>query len=234
MTEAVDTPLGKRRQPTYGEVVGHERLTIVDHPLGLELLARLRDIGSDAAAFGIAASQLATHLLWEATRDLSVAPATIPGFTGEPLEVRRLAGQPAAVVILRAGEVFSTPVRSIFPTAPIFHLGVARDERTLDHHVYSDHVPADLGGIEHVLILDPMLATGGSIVVALERVRAAFDGDLTVVAMVSAPLGVTTVLDADNQVRVITAALDERLDENGYILPGLGDAGDRFFGTTSG
>ncbi|HEX2280343.1 MAG TPA: uracil phosphoribosyltransferase [Thermomicrobiales bacterium] len=224
-------PMDGRSQPSRTEVAGYERLHVLDHPLCQDLLATIRDSRSDPALFGQAASQIASYLLWEACRDLELQLATVPGFSGAPIEVSRLRASPAGVVILRAGEVFAQPFRALFPRSPLFHLGVSRDEHTLDHRVYSDNLSKIPATTERLLILDPMLATGGSVAVAIERARDVYTGDIVVVALVSAPLGVDVVLACDDRVRIVTAALDERLDENGYILPGLGDAGDRFFGT---
>lgn len=224
-------PMGARRQPTRSEILAHPRLTLAEHPLADVLLATIRDNRSGPALFGEAASKLATFLLWEACRLFQTVSDTVPGFSGAPVDVRRLETRPAGIVILRAGEVFATPFRAVFPDAPLYHLGIARDEETLDHHVYSNNVPDLSTTTDRVLIVDPMLATGGSITAVIERARQGFSGTIDVVALVSAPLGVQVVLQADEHTRIVTAALDERLDGNGYILPGLGDAGDRFFGT---
>lgn len=219
-----------RRQPAREDVQAHDRLTVVEHPVCDDLLATIRDRRCDAGEFGRAARLLAMFLLWEASRTLQALDADVPGFDGSQVRVRTLAQAPAGISILRAGEVFTGPFRQVFPDAPLFHLGIRRDEATLEHHVYSDTL-SDVPGDRRFMVLDPMLATGGSVTVALERARNAGAGSIDVIALVSAPLGVQTVLEADSEARIITAALDERLNEQGYILPGLGDAGDRFFGT---
>ncbi|MBA2454904.1 MAG: uracil phosphoribosyltransferase [Chloroflexia bacterium] len=234
MADTLHSPMGARRQPSRSELLVHPRLTLAEHPLADALLAIIRDSRSGPALFGESSSKLATFLLWEACRSFQTSPDAVPGFSGAPVEVRRLATRSAGIVILRAGEVFANPFRALFPDAPLYHLGIARNEETLDHRVYSDNVPNLSIPTDRVLILDPMLATGGSVVVTIERVRKVFSGRIDVVALVSAPLGVEVVLRADERTQIVTAALDERLDENGYILPGLGDAGDRFFGTVAG
>lgn len=231
MADDAFTPMANRNQPLRPEILNHTRLNLVEHPLAETLLATLRDDRVGAARFGDAAARLAGFLIWEASRDLETEHHTVPGFTGAPVPVRRLVTCPAGVIILRAGEVFANPFRAVFPDAALYHLGIARDEKSLDHQVYSDNVPLLSVSVDRVLILDPMLATGGSIVAAIDRVRRGFDGALDVITLVSAPLGVQTVLERDQRTRVVTAAVDDRLDANGYILPGLGDAGDRFFGT---
>ncbi len=223
--------MGERRQPARDDLVGHPRLTLSQHPLADALLATIRDKRSGPAVFGEAASRLATFLLWEASRAFRTVSDTVPGFTDEPVEVQRLVERPAGVIILRAGEVFAHPFRAIFPDASLYHLGIARDEATLEHTVYSDNVPDLSGEAQRVFILDPMLATGGSITVTIDRVRRGFTGVIDVVSLVAAPLGVQVVLAHDERTRVVTAALDDRLDGRGFIRPGLGDAGDRFFGT---
>lgn len=233
MTDSVHSPMGERRQPSRSDVLSQQRLTLAEHPFADDLLATIRDSRSGPSVFGESASKLATFLLWEACGSFQTVRDTVPGFSGAPVDVRRVAERTVGIVILRAGEVFANPFRSVFPDAPLFHLGIARDEETLGHQVYSDNVPELSNTADRVLILDPMLATGGSIVTAIERVRRGFGGPIDVVALVSAPLGVQVVLRADEGLRIVTAALDERLDANGFILPGLGDAGDRFFGTVA-
>lgn len=226
-------PLKGRAQPARADVVDEERLSIVSHPLMDDLLAIVRDGRSNPGVFSRAATGIATFLLWEACRDLQTDADTVPGFSGDAITVSRVRRPPSGLSILRAGETFVMPFRMLFPNAPLLHLGVIRDEATLDHHVYTDNLeklPVDTGTL---LILDPMLATGGSIAVAIERARRRFTGEIIVVSLVSAPLGVQVVLSADKHARIVTAALDHGLNEQGFIVPGLGDAGDRFFGTSN-
>lgn len=226
-------PMSGRDQPSRADVVRQDRLTVVDHPLGDHLLSIIRDRYSSTSRFGAAARQLGMFLLWECARSLTPGPSTVTGFDGSDIEVRTLHDVPAGLSILRAGEVFAGAFREIFPTATLFHLGIRRDEQTLGHTVYLDTVRAGFEA-QRLMILDPMLATGGSVIVALKRVRECFAGPVDVVSLVSAPIGVQSVLDADPQVQIVTAALDNHLNERGYIVPGLGDAGDRFFGTDEG
>jgi uracil phosphoribosyltransferase len=148
-----------------------------------------------------------------------------------PIDVQTPAERVAGVAILRAGLVFARPFRALFPAAPLHQLGVRRDEASLRADVYTDNLPQQLNSAERVLVLDPMLATGGSICVAIERIRRTHAGRIDVLTLLAAPLGVERVMAHDPTCRVIIAALDEQLDERGYILPGLGDAGDRLFGT---
>lgn len=223
-------PMHGRRQPSRGDVIGNDRLIVIRHPVSDSLMATIRDCRSDAGSFGSAAQQLAMYLLWEGARELQSELSTVVGFDGSEVDVRRVTPEPAGVSILRAGEVFAGVFRQMFPRAPLFHLGIRRNEATLDHDVYRDTIHPRFKA-QRVFILDPMLATGGSVVVTVERIRKHFAGPIDVVSLVAAPLGVETVLAADDHLRVIAAALDDYLNDQGYIIPGLGDAGDRFFGT---
>jgi uracil phosphoribosyltransferase len=220
-----------RPQPERSQVARHERLSIVSHPLALTLLARLRDRRTGVAEFGAVAEELARLLLWEASRELALTTSHAPNFAGDPVEVQVLAERVAGVAILRAGLVFAGPFRALFPNAPLYQLGIRRDEASLRAEMYADNLPTAPDWAERVLLLDPMLATGGSTCLAIERVRRSHAGRIAVLALLAAPLGVERVLEFDTSCRVFTTALDERLDERGYILPGLGDAGDRLLGT---
>jgi uracil phosphoribosyltransferase len=220
-----------RQQPAREDVLASPRLTVVENPLSLALLARVRDQRTDIFEFGALATQLASMLLWSACRDVEVEETNVPDFNGDPISVHRLAERVAGVAILRAGLLFSTPFRGILPDAPLYQIGIRRDERSLRAIVYSDNLPAAHNWADRLLILDPMLATGGSVVAALKHIRRAHNGRTEVVSLISAPIGVDAVLKADPDCRVFTAALDDRLNDQGYIVPGLGDAGDRLFGT---
>jgi uracil phosphoribosyltransferase len=222
-----------RPQPERAHIASLERLSIVTHPLALTMLARLRDRRTGAFEFGAVAEELARLLLWEASRDVALSESRVPNFAAELIEVQTSAERVAGVAILRAGLVFAGPFRALFPTAPLYQLGIRRDEASLRADVYADNVPATPDWAERVLLLDPMLATGGSACGAIERVRRSHAGRIAVLALLAAPLGVERVLGYDTTCRVFTTALDERLDERGYILPGLGDAGDRLFGTAN-
>lgn len=231
MIHEAPEPMAGRSQPDRSTVERLDRLTVLDHPLCSDLLAAIRDRQSSSRAFGRAASLLAQFVIWEATRQIETSATTVEGFDGASLDVRAVVHPPAGLSILRAGEVFNGPFRELFPAAPLYHLGIRRAESTLEHECYLDTVPDHIPS-DRVLVLDPMLATGGSILHALERLRRVFSGSIDVMALVSAPLGVETILAADEDVRIVTAALDDRLNSKGYILPGLGDAGDRFYGTS--
>jgi uracil phosphoribosyltransferase len=227
----VPTPMRGRPQPERDAIIATGRITVVENPLSLALLARVRDSRTNIFEFGALATQLASHVLWEACNDVALEPTEVPNFAGEPIVVHRLAEKVAGVAILRAGLLFATPFRSLLPDAPLHQIGIRRDERSLRAIVYGDNLPDHLGWADRVLILDPMLATGGSAVAALKHIRRAHSGRIDIVALIAAPVGVETVLQAGTDCRIFTAALDDRLNDRGYIVPGLGDAGDRLFGT---
>lgn len=224
-------PMRGRQQPDRASIASLSRLSIVEYPLSLTLLARVRDQRTNIFEFGALSTQLASLVLWGACGDVALAETKVPNFAGEPIAVHQLAERVAGVAILRAGLLFSTPFRGILPDAPLHQIGIRRDERSLRAIVYGDNLPSRPGWADRVLILDPMLATGGSAVAALKHIRRAHSGRVAVVSLIAAPVGVEAVLNADPDVRIFTAALDECLNDKGYIEPGLGDAGDRLFGT---
>ncbi len=226
-------PMRGRSQPDRDDIATSPRLTITEHPLTLSLLARIRDNRTDIFEFGALATQLASRVLWDACNDVRLAETMVPNYAGVPIPVHQLAERVAGVAILRAGLLFSTPFRGLLPDAPLHQIGIRRDERSLRAIVYGDNLPDVHGWTDRILILDPMLATGGSAVAALKHVRRSHTGKVSVVSLIAAPIGVQVVLDADPEIDVFVAALDDRLDDRGYIEPGLGDAGDRLFGTTA-
>jgi uracil phosphoribosyltransferase len=219
-------------QPMRAELAGHERLTIVSNAVTEPLLARLRDAGSSGATFSEAAETLAHLLLYEAGKDLPLEPGTVMGFTGEAVAVRRLSARLAAVLILRAGLALAPAFRGLFIDCPIYQIGLRRDEETLKPSTYADNLPSSGDWTDVVFLMDPMVATGGSVIAAIDLLRRSHRGDIVVVSFVSAPYGVAAVFEHDSATRIVTLALDDRLNDAGYIVPGLGDAGDRFFGTT--
>jgi uracil phosphoribosyltransferase len=207
-------------------------LTVVDHPVLADRIATMRDRDTSHGAFRRALHEASAIVAIEATRDLPTRAVTIQ----TPLEATtgtRLRSDVTVVPVLRAGLSMVDGFLRLLPDARVGHLGVQRDEETLAPRDYFERLPSHLDEA-HVFILDPMLATGGSAVYALERVFAAGAAEVRLICLVSAPEGVAAVHAAYPGVRIWTAALDERLDENGYIRPGLGDAGDRVFGTPSG
>lgn len=201
---------------------------VVDHPLAAVRLTALRDERTDNAAFRAALADLTQLLVYEATRD---APrVTVDVRT--PLAVTtgaRLATAPLLVAILRAGLGMVESAHALIPEAAVGFVGVARDEETALPTEYLVSLPDDLRGLP-VVILDPMLATGGSMTHTVGLLRSRGADDITVLAVVVAPEGVAALEKAAPDARLFTAAVDDRLNEAAYIVPGLGDAGDRQFG----
>lgn len=231
MADAARGPMTGVEQPNRERVRHDPRLTIISNAVTEPLLARLRDNATGAAAFTATAEQLARFLLYEAAQDLELRTSTVTGFDGRLLEVQRLGTRVAGLVILRAGLAFAPTFRELFPDCPLHQVGLRRDEETLLPSIYANNLPERAAWADVVLLLDPMLATGGSACAAIDLLRASHGGEIVVVSFVAAPFGVAAALRHDAGCRIVTLALDERLNDVGYILPGLGDAGDRFFGT---
>lgn len=208
---------------------GTVHTTVVDHPLAAQALGRLRDQTTDRAAFRQAMDDLAGLLVVEATRSL----ATVTVEIATPLQATRAVRvdpAPLAVPVLRAGLGLLPGVLRLLPDAPTGFIGLARDETTLEPVSYMDSVPVDLDG-RAVLVLDPMLATGGSLAYACSLLRDRNPGRVTAVCVLASPEGVARIQASGLVDELVVAAVDERLDDDAYIVPGLGDAGDRLFGT---
>jgi uracil phosphoribosyltransferase len=207
-------------------------VTVVEHPVLADRLAVLRDEATPHGAFRRALHEASAIVAIEATRDLPTEDVTVQTPL-EPTAGRRLRTDIAVVPVLRAGLAMVEGFLRLLPDARVGHLGMERDHTTLTPRGYVERLPADLDqGV--VFVLDPMLATGGSALHALDRLRDVGARDLRLICLVCAPEGVEAVHARHADVPIFTAALDERLDENGYIRPGLGDAGDRVFGTPAG
>lgn len=203
-------------------------INVVDHPLAAERLATLRDETTPSPAFRRALHELSTFVIYEATRSLATEefPVTTPLTTTTG---RRVAPQPLLVPVLRAGLGMLVAAQELLPDAPVGFIGVRRNETTLMPDAYMSTVPDDLDGAP-VLILDPMLATGGSLIYTCEQLVEHNVGRLIVACALAAPEGLEHFAAAGFSAEVHTAAIDERLNEVGFITPGLGDAGDRQFG----
>jgi uracil phosphoribosyltransferase len=208
-----------------------DRVNVVHHPVLDDRLAVLRDVSTPHGAFRQALSEASAILAIEATRDLPTVERTIDTPL-EPAEARRLEAQITIVPVLRAGLGMVDGFLRLLADARVGHLGMQRDEATLEPTGYFERMPPGMGEA-HVFLLDPMLATGGSAVAALDRLKANGARRLRLICLVAAPEGVQAVHDAHPDVAIWMAALDRQLDEHGYIRPGLGDAGDRVFGTTA-
>lgn len=201
---------------------------VVDHPLALARLTTMRDKRTDNAGFRDALRDLTAMLVYEATRD--AATETFPVHTplAETLGVR-LADPPLLVPVLRAGLGMVDQALALMPGCRVGFVGVARDEQTHRPTGYLESLPDDLSGVA-VMILDPMLATGGSLTHTLGLLQRRGATDITVLCAVAAPEGVAVLEKTAPDARLFTAAVDDRLNEIAYIVPGLGDAGDRQFG----
>lgn len=225
------TPMRGRAQPTREEVIQLPQLHLLNHPVAESMVTALRDVRTPSRDFAGTIHALTRFLLWHALEKAGTVTIDVPGHAGA-VTGHQLASGIAGVAVLRAGLSMIEPLRQMIPGAPGYLIGVRRDEATLEPSVYYANLPASFDHVERVLLLDPMLATGGSTIAALRIIRAAYSGHISCLAMLGAPVGVQRLIDADPSLRIYLAALDERLDERGFILPGLGDAGDRLFNTS--
>jgi uracil phosphoribosyltransferase len=208
------------------------RLHVADHPLVAHKLTALRDERTDSPTFRRLADELVTLLAYEATRDVRTEATDITTPVGPTTGVKLSAPKPLVVPILRAGLGMLDGMVRLLPTAEVGFLGMIRDEHTLQATTYATRLPEDLSG-RQCFVLDPMLATGGTLTAAITFLFDRGADDVTAICLLAAPEGVEVLEKAfgtDAPVTVVTAALDERLNERGYIVPGLGDAGDRLYG----
>ena len=209
------------------------RLHVADHPLIAHKLTTLRDERTDSPTFRRLAEELVTLLAYEATRDVRVEKTTVqtPVDVAEGVSLSR--PRPLVVPILRAGLGMLEGMMRLMPTAEVGFLGMVRNEETLEASTYAERLPYDLSG-RQCYVLDPMLATGGTLAAALGFLTSRGADHITAICLLAAPEGVRNleegVAGLDIPITIVTAALDERLNEKGYIVPGLGDAGDRLYG----
>ena len=206
---------------------------VADHPLISHKLTVLRDERTDSPTFRRLADELVTLLAYEATRDVRVEPVhiTTPVAPTEGVNLSR--PRPLVVPILRAGLGMLEGMMRLMPTAEVGFLGMVRNEETLLASTYAERLPADLSG-RQCYVLDPMLATGGTLAAAIQFLTDRGADHITCICLLVAPEGVKRLekelAEIDVPVTVVTAALDEHLNDKGYIVPGLGDAGDRLYG----
>jgi uracil phosphoribosyltransferase len=208
------------------------RVHVADHPLITHKLTVLRDKNTPSPTFRALAEELMTLLAYEATRNVRTEVVTIQTPVAETQGLAISTPRPLVVPILRAGLGMLEGMVKLIPTAEVGFLGMVRDEETLQPTTYAERLPDDLSG-RQCFVLDPMLATGGSLIAAIDFLFARGAKDVTAVCLIAAPEGLAAVeqaMDGRGDVTIVLGALDERLNELGYIVPGLGDAGDRLYG----
>jgi uracil phosphoribosyltransferase len=210
------------------------RTLVVDHPLVAHKLTALRDERTDSPTFRRLADELVTLLAYEATRDVRVESVEVTTPVATATGCRLAKPVPLVVPVLRAGLGMLDGMTRLLPTAEVGFLGMVRDETSLVATAYANRLPEDLAGRE-VFVLDPMLATGGTLVTTFELLVQRGAASITAICLLAAPEGIETVEraftdDSSCAITVVCAAVDERLTEQGYITPGLGDAGDRLYG----
>jgi uracil phosphoribosyltransferase len=207
------------------------RTLLADHPLVAHKLTLLRDAGTDTATFRTLADELVTLLAYEATREIRVSPVDVSTPVAVATGAMLTGPKPLIVPVLRAGIGMLDGMTRLLPMASVGFVGMVRDEVSLVASTYANRLPARLDGRE-VFVLDPMLATGGTLLTVITSLCDRGAAAVTAICLLAAPEGLAK-LDAafpGDSVRVITGAIDDRLNDKGYIVPGLGDAGDRLFG----
>lgn len=205
-------------------------LTVVHHPLVQHKLTWLRSTDTNTDSFRNLLREVSQMLVYEATRDLptELQAITTPITT---MDSPVISGKKLCLVsILRAGNGMLDGILSVLPLARVGHIGLYRDPETLEPVEYYFKVPADIAE-RQVIVVDPMLATGNSAVAAIDRIKEAGCASIKLISLLAAPEGVANMLKHHPDVPIVTAALDSHLNDHGYIVPGLGDAGDRIFGT---
>ncbi|NUU19501.1 uracil phosphoribosyltransferase [Cellulomonas humilata] len=208
------------------------RLHVADHPLVAHKLTVLRDVHTASPTFRLLVDELVTLLAYEATREVHVESVDIVTPVTATTGVKLADPRPLVVPILRAGLGMLDGMTRLLPTAEVGFLGMQRDEETLEAITYANRLPDDLSG-RQCFLLDPMLATGGTLVAAIDFLLARGARDVTAVCLLAAPEGLAVVEAAVGDradVSIVVAAVDERLNDKAYIVPGLGDAGDRLYG----
>jgi len=209
------------------------RVHIADHPLIAHKLTALREKNTDSPTFRRLADELVTLLAYEATRQVRVEPVDIETPVAATRGVKLASPKPLVVPILRAGLGMLDGMVRLLPSAEVGFLGMVRNEETLLATTYANRLPDDLSG-RQCYVLDPMLATGGTLATAIRYLVDLGADDITAITLLCAPEGIknleTAIADLDVPVSIVTGAMDEKLNDRGYIVPGLGDAGDRLYG----
>ncbi len=213
-----------------GDVREYPNVMVMDHPLIQHKLSIMRDEATGAKEFRELVKELAMLMAYEATRDFQLAETTVKTPVAETT-TKVLAGKKVAVIpILRAGLGMVDGILELIPAAKVGHVGLYRDPETLQPVEYYCKLPEDIGERD-ILIVDPMLATGGSASAAVQFLRDRGAKTINLLVLIAAPEGIEEVVKSCEDVRIYTCAVDSHLNDHGYIIPGLGDAGDRLFGT---
>ena len=209
------------------------RVIVADHPLISHKLTTLRDKRTDSPTFRRLADELVTLLAYEATRDVRVEEVAVETPVTKARGIKLATPRPLIVPILRAGLGMLDGMVRLRPTAEVGFLGLVRNEETFEATTYANRLPDDLSG-RQVYVVDPMLATGGTLAATIDYLVERGADDITAVVLIAAPEGVAKLEQLTSHIQVpitvVTGAMDEKLNENGYIVPGLGDAGDRLYG----
>ena len=214
-------------------MVGGMKVHVANHPLISHKLTVLRDERTDSPTFRRLVEELVTLLAYEATREVKTVSVKIKTPVTETTGLKMAEPRPVVVPILRAGLGMLEGMTSLLPTAQVGFLGMVRYEKTLQASTYANRLPEDLSG-RQCFVLDPMLATGGTLVAAFNFLIERGATEITAICLLAAPEGIKVVEDAFKDsgipITLVTGSLDEKLNEHGYIVPGLGDAGDRLYG----
>jgi uracil phosphoribosyltransferase len=209
------------------------KVHVVNHPLVTHKLTVLRDKNTNSQVFRHLVEELVTLLAYEATREVKITSVQIETPVTSTRGATLSTPRPVVVPILRAGLGMLEGMMRVLPSADVGFLGMVRDEKTLQASTYANRLPEDLSG-RQCYVLDPMLATGGTLVAAMNYLIERGATDITAICLLAAPEGVKTIERAfeksDFPITIVTGAMDEKLNEHGYIVPGLGDAGDRLYG----
>ncbi|NKC18558.1 uracil phosphoribosyltransferase [Pseudoalteromonas sp. S4498] len=206
-------------------------LHVIDHPLVQHKLGLLREQCISTKNFREIVSEVGNLLTYEATKDLTLSDQVISAWDGNELTVKRLTGKKITLVpILRAGLGMLDGILQLIPAAKVSVVGLQRNEETLEPVPYFEKLVGNIDA-RLALVIDPMLATGGSLIATIDMLKKAGSKEIRAIVLVAAPEGVKLVEEAHPDVEIYTASLDSHLNEKGYIVPGLGDAGDKIFGT---